>query len=231
MTASLAARPTAFLKRHRGILLFIALMIVFRSSFADWNDVPSTSMNPTIMVGDRIWVNKLAYDFKLPLTDVTLLRLGEPEHGDIVVFKSAAADTRLVKRLVGLPGDVVELRGNRLILNGVEAVYEDAHDGVGGVSMREVTSDNVRRTIRAQQPNRMQNFGPVTVPLEHYLMMGDNRDNSADSRVYGFVPRHELVGRASTVVFSLDYDNWFKPRGDRFLHALQETSRGGPETL
>ena len=222
MSASLAARPTAFLKRHRGIVLFIALMIVFRSSFADWNDVPSSSMNPTILVGDRIWVNKLAYDFKLPLTDIALLRLGEPAHGDIVVFKSAAADTRLVKRLVGLPGDVVELRGNRLVINGVEAVYKDARDDVGGISMREVTADSRRRTIRADRPSRVQNFGPVTVPPGHYLMLGDNRDNSADSRVYGFVPRRELVGRASTVVFSLDYDNWFKPRGDRFLHALQE---------
>ncbi len=226
MTASLAARPTAFLKRHRGILLFIALMIVFRSSFADWNDVPSTSMNPTIVVGDRIWVNKLAYDFKLPLTNVSLWRTGEPEHGDIVVFKSAAADTRLVKRLVGLPGDVVELRGNRLVVNGVEARYEDAHDDVGGVSMLEVTPDSRRRTIRAAYPTRVQNFGPVTVPPDHYLMMGDNRDNSADSRIYGFVPRQELVGRASTVVFSLDYDNWFKPRSDRFLHGLQDTSGG-----
>lgn len=226
MTASLAARPTAFLKRHRGVLLFIALMIVFRSSFADWNDVPSTSMNPTIVVGDRIWVNKLAYDFKLPLTNVTVMRLGEPARGDVVVFKSEAADTRLVKRLVGLPGDVVEMRGNRLLLNGVEARYEDALDGEGGVSMREVTADNTRRTIRADRPNRVQNFGPVTVPPEHYLMLGDNRDNSADSRVYGFVPRSELVGRASTVVFSLDYDNWLKPRADRFLRALQEPAKG-----
>ncbi len=223
MSTSLAIRPAAFLKRHRGILLFIVLMIVFRSSFADWNDVPSTSMNPTIVVGDRIWVNKLAYDFKLPLTDVSLWRTGEPVRGDIVVFKSVAADTRLVKRLVGLPGDVVELRGNRLVVNGVEARYEDAHDDVGGVSMLEVTSDSRRRTIRAAYPTRAQNFGPARVPPDHYLMMGDNRDNSADSRVYGFVPRRELVGRASTVVFSLDYGNWFKPRGDRFLLPLQES--------
>src|SRR5712671_1022116 len=93
-------------REYRGFALFVVLMVVFRSSLADWNTVPTGSMKPTILEGDRIWVNKLAYDLRLPLTGVSLYRLADPQRGDIVVFDSKAADTRLVKRVIGLPGDV-----------------------------------------------------------------------------------------------------------------------------
>lgn len=207
------------LRRHRGILLFVLLMVVFRSAIADWNDVPSTSMSPTILAGDRIWVNKLAYDLKLPLTGHRLLRLGEPARGEVVVFDSAAADLRLVKRVVAVPGDVVQLRDNRLQVNGEPASYAPLGTAADGQLAIETVAGHRRQVTRAPRP-ALGDFGPVTVPPDHYLAMGDNRDNSLDSRVYGFVPRAELVGRTGTVVFSLDYRRWLRPRADRFLKPM-----------
>ncbi len=207
------------LRRHRGIVLFIVLMVVFRSAIADWNDVPSTSMSPTILAGDRIWVNKLAWDLKLPLTGHSLLRLGEPQRGDVVVFDSAAAELRLVKRVVAVPGDVVTLRGNRLTINGEPARYQAIGQDADGEIAIERIAGHQRQVTRAPRP-ALGDFGPVTVPADQYLAMGDNRDNSIDSRVYGFVPRHELVGRTGTVVFSLDYRRWLRPRADRFLKPM-----------
>ena len=110
---------------YRGFALFVVLMVVFRSALADWNVVPSGSMKPTILEGDRILVNKLAYDLRIPLTHITIHTFADPKRGDIVVFDSSAADTRLVKRVIGLPGDTVLMRDNRLIINGIEARYSN----------------------------------------------------------------------------------------------------------
>lgn len=209
-----------FVHRNRHLLVFVALMVVFRSSFADWNDVPTTSMDPSIKAGDRILVNKLAYDLKLPLIGTAVWRLGEPQRGDIVVFDSEAADLRLIKRVVGLPGDTIALRGNRLRINGVELHYQSIDDDGDGALAVE-TLGALRHYVRwTNDRHRLVSFGPVTIPEDHYLMMGDNRDNSADSRVYGLVPRRELVGRAGAVAFSLNYDNHYLPRSDRFFRRL-----------
>src|SRR6478735_9147129 len=92
-------------REYRGFAVFVVLMVIFRSALADWNVVPTGSMKPTIIEGDRILVNKLAYDFKIPLTHISLHKFADPGRGDIVVFDSRAAATRLVKRVIGLPGD------------------------------------------------------------------------------------------------------------------------------
>ncbi|HJY09225.1 MAG TPA: signal peptidase I, partial [Bryobacteraceae bacterium] len=112
-----------FLLRNRGFIAFMLCMIVFRSAVADWNVVPTGSMQPTIRIGDRILVDKLAYDVRLPLTHVSLLHLADPQRGDIVVLDSHAARERLVKRVIGLPGDQVAMRGNMLFINGHAARY------------------------------------------------------------------------------------------------------------
>ena len=112
-------------REYKGFALFIVLMIMFRSALADWNVVPTSSMKPTILEGDRILVNKLAYDFKLPLTHISVYKFADPKRGDIVVFDSKLADSRLVKRVIGLPGDIVEMKDNRLIINGIEARYSN----------------------------------------------------------------------------------------------------------
>ncbi|VUD40490.1 Signal peptidase I [Thalassocella blandensis] len=209
-----------YIKENKGFMIFLLLMFAFRSAIADWNDVPSGSMRPTIVEGDRILINKLAYDIRIPFTQWSLMRLADPERGDIVIFESQAADKRLVKRVVGLPGEKVELRANKLIINGQpvayrrEAMYTD-------FTLKQEALPGQSHLIRIEaQASPLSNMSAVTVPPGHYLVMGDNRDNSADSRVIGFVPRDEIIGRSTAVAFSLDYDDYFLPRKDRFFHAL-----------
>jgi len=183
--------------------------------------VPTGSMKPTIVEGDRIFVDKLAYDLRLPFTHVSLRRFADPARGDIVVFDSKAADTRLVKRVIGVPGDVVQMTANRLAINGVEADYADAGSAARATLAVESYGAMTHRIELALVPDeRFNSFGPVRVPVGHYLVLGDNRDNSADSRVYGFVPRDEIVGNAKAVIFSFDYDRYYLPRAGRFLHSL-----------
>lgn len=208
-------------REYRGLALFLVLMVVFRSALADWNVVPTGSMRPTILEGDRILVNKLAYDLHVPLTHVSIHRFGDPERGDIVVFDSKLADTRLVKRVIGLPGDIVTMRDNRLVINGVAARYSDSVPGTDAVFETESYPGFSHRIEIAQgRGSWLSSFGSVVVPKDHYLVLGDNRDNSADSRYIGFVPRVNIVGRSSRVVVSLNYDNYYLPRMQRWFRAL-----------
>ena len=206
---------------YRSFVLFVILMIIFRSALADWNVVPTGSMKPTILEGDRILVNKLAYDFKVPLTHISVYKFADTGRGDIIVFDSRAANNRLVKRVIGLPGDTVEMRDNRLTINGIAARYSGVEYEADATFTIESYLDMSHRIELARTGgNRFSTFGPVTVPKDRYLVLGDNRDNSADSRVYGFIPRDEIVGNATTIVLSLNYDDYYIPRMDRFFRAL-----------
>lgn len=215
------------LTEYRGVLAFMALMVVFRSAIADYNVVPSGSMMPTVLVGDRILVDKMAYDLRIPLTHIRIARLGEPSRGDIVTVDSRQAGELLLKRVIGLPGDVVELRDNVLYINGQAASYRaapikpmaDADDGVDQAQYRDEHLDGMTHLVRWSEahPSLHSSYGPVVVPPEHYLMLGDNRDNSADSRYYGFFGRDELMGRTRRIAFSMDA---WQPRLHRFGMAL-----------
>ncbi len=213
-----------FLCRNRGFITFMLCMIVFRSAVADWNVVPTGSMQPTIRIGDRILVDKLAYDVRLPLTHVSLLHLDDPRRGDIVVLDSHAADERLVKRVIGLPGDRVAMRDNRLFINGRQATYtvgryHGIHDDLGDPAHYAIEHyGTMKHAIRLSDHHTslVSSFGPVRVPAEQYLLLGDDRDNSEDSRYLGFFPRREIVGRARHVVVSLDPERHYLPRANRF---------------
>lgn len=219
---------TKFLARNKGFITFMLCMIVFRSAVADWNMVPTGSMQPTIKIGDRILVDKLAYDVRLPLTHVSLLHLADPQRGDIVVLDSHTAHERLVKRVIGLPGDEVAMRGNVLFINGHAARYaagnySGIHDDQRDPAHYEIERyDAMRHAVRLSdyRPSPASNFGPVHVPAGQYLLLGDDRDNSMDSRYLGFFPRNEIVGRSRYVVASLDSQHHYVPRRDRFGAAL-----------
>ncbi len=214
-----------FFKENKSLLLFISLMLVFRSAVADWNDVPTGSMKPTIVEGDRILINKLAYDLKLPFSQQTLVKFTDPERNDIVIFESKVADKRLIKRVIGIPGDTVSLVRNQLRVNQEIANYKVLaikDDYV--ISEESIAGNNHLIRTKVQPGNAMQptraNFREITIPAGVYLMMGDNRDNSADSRSIGLVPREEIIGRSSKVAFSLNYDKYLMPRSERFLKAI-----------
>ena len=210
-----------WLRDNRGFLVFLLCLGVFRTAVADWNPIPSGSMRPTILEGDMVLVNRLAYDLKVPLTDVSLAKLGEPQPGDIVTFTSPTDGTRLIKRLVAVPGDVVEIKNEVLFLNHQAATYsnpstvtEPIAPGMAVQATR--ATESVDKNARAVQflsgVNARRNFGPVVVPAGHYFMLGDNRDNSADSRYIGFVPRERLIGRAGHVLVSVDITGDWMPR-------------------
>lgn len=212
--------------------LFLMLLVAtsFRSAIADWNDVPTGSMQPTILIGDRIFVNKLAYDLKIPFTQKRLATWAHPERGDVVVCWSPADGARLVKRVVAVPGDVIQMTNNIVRINGQALDYtplsrnEAAGEmGTAAAGMDFYLEDltGVEHVI-AVQPDRgsRKNFGPVRVPEGKYFMMGDNRDNSADSRYFGFVNRSAISGRTRSVVLSLDYEDHYLPRWSRFLSKL-----------
>jgi len=220
-----------WVKEIRPLLVLALVLFAIRSSLADWNDVPTGSMKPTILEGDRVYVNKLAYDLKVPFTTWHIVEWSNPQRGDIVVFYSPYHGKRLVKRVIGLPGDKVELRNEVLILNGQPIVYGPIADNV----LRDVSADDRKSHLFAteQLPGQthavaawpgvraMRDFGPVQVPEGHYFMMGDNRDDSFDSRYWGAVDRKQIVGRATAVVMSTDRKHYWLPRWQRFFSSLK----------
>lgn len=196
-------------------------MVVFRTSVADWNTVPTGSMKPTIIEGDRIWVNKIAYDLNIPFTHVSLKHFDDPKRGEIIIFDSATANKRLVKRVIGLPGDTVRMENNVIFLNGKALDYKIIKQDQNKIIVQEKSNNsahNIRLTLGLT--NRASNFNSLTIPEKYYLVLGDNRNNSADSRYIGLIPRKEIIGRAKHVVMSLNYDNYYLPRTSRFLHKL-----------
>ena len=212
---------TKLIRDNKSFILFMLLMFVFRSVVADWNTVPTGSMKPTILEGDRILVNKMAYDLRVPFTHISLLQLANPERGDIIVFDSRVSDKRLVKRVIGVPGDIISMQNNRLTINDKTLPYQIKQANRDFIDAVE-NLEGLQHAIRVQTHSNPQyaRFSPVPVPDGYYLVLGDNRDNSADSRVIGLVPRAEIVGRSREIIMSLNYDNYYLPRSERFFKEL-----------
>jgi signal peptidase I len=211
---------------------FIVFVVIpFKSSIADWNWVPSGSMNPTILEGDLIYVDKLAYDLKVPLTFSRLAEWSQPQRGDIVICFSPEDGMRLVKRVIALPGDTVEMKANVLFINGQALSYTRADAKCAELLNPKIKNRAVLATedlagcehtvMSIPSIPAMRNFGPVTVPQGDYFVMGDNRDNSKDSRYFGFVERKAIVGKAKAVIVSFDKTDKYQPRLERFFAPLQ----------
>lgn len=222
----------------KSIVILIVVLFAVRSSIADWNDVPTGSMIPTILDGDRIFVNKLAYDLKVPFTTMHLATWSAPKNGDIVVFFSPDDGIRLVKRCVAIPGDTIEVRDDHLIINGVPMTYGPADQKILSTrTPKELQQYNFETETLGAHVHPIQtfkyppdyqrldhrNFGPEKVPQGKYVMMGDNRDNSRDSRYFTngpFVDRSAIVGKATAVAVSVDLQHYWLPRWSRFFSKL-----------
>jgi len=207
---------------NRQFFLLLTCIVFFKSAVADLSSISGASMQPTLLDGDKVWVNKLAYDIKVPFTEINLAEVGDPKRGDIVIIDSKRAGKRLIKRIVGLPGDTVAMQNNALVINGEPINYEVVSRDENSVIIIEALPELSHRARLASGyvSRSRRSYGPAVVPEDKYFVLGDNRDNSADSRTYSFVPREEIVGRSRSVVFSLDGNNLYFFRSERFLTTL-----------
>lgn len=210
---------------NKSLVLFLGLMFVFRSAVADWNYVPSSSMNPTLVQGDRVVVNKLAYSLRVPFTLVELFRWTIPQRGDVITFDSPKDNVNLIKRVVAVQGDTLEMRENTLYINGAQvarALVDEARalPTEFGTIKAEIWKEKLGQTsyevARLPNANYSQGFKALTVPQGFVMVMGDSRDNSNDSRFIGFIDVHRITGKAVRVALSHDVQHYFVPRGDRW---------------
>jgi signal peptidase I len=213
------------------ILIAVLIATAIKSSLADWYVVPTGSMKPNIVEGDRIFANKLAYDLKVPYTTFHIGRWGDPKRGEIVVFNSPAESKCLVKRVIGIPGDRIAMKDNVLFVNGKAMAYKplvqkrfariSTLQGFDFKFAEEDLEGMKHPVMFMLYQKAVRSFDAVVVPEGKYFMMGDNRDNSQDSRYFGFVDRKMILGRAIAIVLSLDYERNYLPRTDRFFKKLQ----------
>jgi len=181
------------------ILWAVVLALVIRTCVIQSFKIPSGSMENTLVIGDCLLVNKFIYGIRVPFTDLRLPAVRDPKRGDVLVFKYPEDRSKdFIKRLIGVPGDEIMVRDKRVYVNGT--IYQNPHE--------------VHKDPQIQPRTVRDNFGPVRVPANSYFMMGDNRDNSYDSRFWGFVPKVDVVGLAVIKYWSWDQSRWL-PRWER----------------
>lgn len=191
----------------RSLAVAFVLFLVVRTFLVEAFRIPTSSMENTLLVGDFLLVNKAVYGAEIPGTHIRLPAFAEPERGDVVVFVPPHEPHKnYVKRLVGLSGDTLEMRGKVLYRNGapVDEPYARYLDGDGDAvhpNMRWQSNHLIAKTSRTYHPTR-DNWGPLVVPDGQYFVLGDNRDNSEDSRYWGFVERTAIRGRPWFVYYS-----------------------------
>jgi signal peptidase I len=196
-------------------LLWIVAILAARSSLAGVYVVPTGSMEPTILPGDHLWVNHAAYDLKIPFSSESLVRISEPKRGEVIVFRDPKRpEINLVKRLVGLPGDHIKIRDGWIEINGkwIEHKTLEAMHSRRGRAYARIENESLGE--RAHQVQRLRESLDLTdgdqeflVPAHSYFFMGDNRDNSHDSRHWGFVDRSQLLGSVSKILYRFTWQN------------------------
>lgn len=190
-------------------MIAFALFLIIRTFAVEAFRIPTASMERTLLVGDFLLVNKAVYGAQVPGTAVRLPAFGEPDRGDVVVFAPPHDPHKnYVKRLVGMPGDTLEMQDKVLLLNGtpvneIYAQHDDPMD-VHAPGMRWQTDHLVGNVDRAGYRPTRDNWGPVAVPAGHYFVLGDNRDDSEDSRYWGFVTASSLKGKPLFVYYSFN---------------------------
>jgi signal peptidase I len=232
------ARKSTIREYSESIAVAVAIALILRAFVIEAFQIPSGSMIPTLEIGDHIFVSKFAYGIGIPLTEKKILPWHQPQRGDVIVFKYPLdPSVDYIKRVVGLPGDRVEVRHNEIFINGKPMPRElldahfPSHESVNRMAelWQERLDGHPHKALHV--PDRITEFGPITVPPRNVFVMGDNRDNSNDSRVWGPV-RYELIkGRALIVWWSRDPErggwspsgiaDWFASiRFRRFFHLV-----------
>jgi len=194
--------------------LAFAVAFFFRSMVASPRHIPTGSMIPTIKIGEFIFVNMFKYDWHIPYTRQVMLHRADPQRGEIVVFEYPEdPDKDFIKRVIGLPGDTIELRDKRVIVNGTplplevveeREILEDLKYDPSRITLFRETNGGKTYYVMHLNDGMSGNFGPVTVPAGYYFVMGDNRDDSYDSRMWGPLKREKIFGSGSFTWLSVD---------------------------
>lgn len=194
-------KKSTFREYSEAAVIAILLALFIRSFVVQAFKIPSGSMEPTLLIGDHILVNKFIYGIKIPFFRTTLIPIAEPHRGDVIVFIYPVDRSKdFIKRVIGLPGEKIETVGTKILING--NLYEDKHG---------FYTDHGGRT---GNPTDKEQFLPKIVPNNHFFVMGDNRDHSYDSRYWGFVPSESIKGKAFIIYWS--WPNW--KRFFSFIH-------------
>ncbi|MCC7412815.1 MAG: signal peptidase I [Gammaproteobacteria bacterium] len=210
-----AQRPSLPVDYARSFFPIFVIVLVLRSFLVEPFRIPSGSMMPTLLVGDFILVNKYNYGIRLPAINRKIIDIGSPARGDVVVFRYPEdPSTPYIKRVIGVPGDHIEYRDKTVYVNGERVAQQDAgvYIGVGagaghtGASLRREELPGAPHDILVV-PDRPSFDVEITVPPAHYFVLGDNRDNSRDSRYWGFVPDENLIGHAFLIWMNWDSKN------------------------
>jgi len=199
-----ASKEPLVVEYSKSFFPVLAFVLVLRSFLVEPFQIPSASMVPTLQVGDFILVNKFAYGIRLPVTNTKIIEVGEPQRGDVMVFfPPHKPDTYFIKRVLGLPGDSVRLENGTFTINGNRVSAELlAQLPVGRPQyqvLKETLGEASHEIHRAMVPGNLSQSGRWEVPAGHYLMVGDNRDNSSDGRDWGFVSEDAIVGQAFAI--------------------------------
>ncbi len=236
------SKKSLFREYLEALAIAVVVALFLRTFVLQAFRIPTGSMKDTLLVGDFLLVNKFIYGMRTPdridgtnieIPHLRFPAIREPERGDVIIFQYPRdPSVDYIKRCIGLPGDTIFVRENQVFINGkpegretlVERRYDRDEEATYAYYQIE-QDDGVRYTIRRYADGRSSdnNYGPVVVPAGHYFMMGDNRDNSSDSRYWGFVPREYIVGKASVIYFSFDKRTrpaWFLPASVRWHRIL-----------
>lgn len=184
-------------------IIFFFLIMFFRTAYADWSPVPSSSMEPTIFPGDVLWIDKTSYGPSIPLLNKKLYSWGHPERGDIVTFIPPHTSDLYVKRVMAIPGDVIHIEANNITINGnaIEQTFNflDEHNNLIGTELLA----GKEHLFQINQNRRVPYFGEtIDVPAGKYFVMGDFRNNSEDSRYWGFVDEANIMGKVTGIALS-----------------------------
>ena len=208
-------RDPVIIEYSRSLFPVLLIVLLFRSFLFEPFKIPSGSMIPTLLVGDFIVVNKFSYGLRLPVLNKKILSLGEPERGDVVVFRYPVdPSVNFIKRLIGLPGDTITYRNKELFINGESLSKQEngrytseevkcSTPRADAIRFHETVGD-IEHDILLHERSGSRN-GQWVVPEGHFFVMGDNRDRSNDSREWGFVPEENMMGRAVGIWMNFDY--------------------------
>lgn len=200
--AERALRQPVVVEYARSFLPVLLIVLVLRSFLVEPFQIPSSSMVPTLLVGDYILVNKFAYGIRLPVLNSKVVEIGEPRRGDVMVFFPPHDSRYFIKRVIGLPGDRISYSGKVLTVNGrtiPQSLVAQLPPLNPSYQISEENLDDVTHFVRKELLRSGPDNFEVTVAPGHYFVMGDNRDNSSDSRVWGQVPEENIVGKAFAI--------------------------------